>query len=221
MFTLLAQQHYQTFVDRFADWPVEVALLSRFRSKKAVDETLAGMRSGTIDIVIGTHKLLGHTQSFKSPGLVIIDEEHRFGVRHKEALKSLRSEIDVLTLTATPIPRTLNMALGGLRELSLNTTPPADRLSVKTFISRWNDGLLREACLREIRRGGQVYFVHNRVEDIEKIANDLRKLEPEATVGVGHGQKSERGRKQDKAPTALRSTSVFKLANRKEQYCRQ
>jgi len=207
--TLLAQQHYQTFVDRFADWPVQVALLSRFRSKKAVDETLEGMRNGTIDIVIGTHKLLGHTQSFKSPGLVIIDEEHRFGVRHKEALKSLRSEIDVLTLTATPIPRTLNMALGGLRELSLITTPPADRLSVKTFISRWNDGLIREACLREIRRGGQVYFVHNRVEDIEKIASDLRKLVPEATVGIGHGQMSERELEQVMFDFYHRNFNVF------------
>ncbi|MEL7310659.1 MAG: transcription-repair coupling factor [Pseudomonadota bacterium] len=207
--TLLAQQHYQTFVDRFADWPVQVELLSRFRSKKAVDATLAGMAAGTVDIVIGTHKLLGHTQAFKSPGLVIIDEEHRFGVRHKEALKSLRSEIDVLTLTATPIPRTLNMALGGLRELSLITTPPADRLSVKTFISRWNEGLIREACLREIRRGGQVYFVHNRVEDIEKVASDLKKLVPEATVGIGHGQMSERELEQVMFDFYHRNFNVF------------
>ncbi|MEM9171594.1 MAG: transcription-repair coupling factor [Pseudomonadota bacterium] len=190
--TLLAQQHFQTFQDRFANWPVRIEQLSRFRSKKNVDATLEGLRSGSVDIVIGTHKLLSHTKDFKAPGLVIIDEEHRFGVRHKEALKSLRSEIDVLTLTATPIPRTLNMALGGLRELSLITTPPADRLSVKTFVTRWNEGLIREACLREIRRGGQVYFVHNRVEDIERIAHELGELVPEATIGIGHGQMSER-----------------------------
>lgn len=207
--TLLAQQHYQTFIDRLADWPVHVELLSRFRSKKEVEATLSGMRDGTVDIVIGTHKLLGHTQDFKSPGLVIIDEEHRFGVRHKEALKSLRSEIDVLTLTATPIPRTLNMALGGLRELSLITTPPADRLSVKTFISRWNDGLIREACLREIRRGGQVYFVHNRVEDIEKVASDLQRLVPEATIGIGHGQMSERELEQVMFDFYHRNFNVF------------
>ena len=190
--TLLAQQHYRTFADRFADWPVKVAELSRFRARKEVESTLAGLRDGTVDIVIGTHKLLNHTRDFKEPGLIVIDEEHRFGVRHKEALKNLRAEIDVLTLTATPIPRTLNMALGGLRELSLMTTPPADRLSVKTFISRWNDGLIREACLREIRRGGQVYFVHNSVDDIERVAAELGKLVPEATIGIGHGQMSER-----------------------------
>ncbi|MEM7610892.1 MAG: transcription-repair coupling factor [Pseudomonadota bacterium] len=190
--TLLSQQHYQTFLDRFAEWPVRVEQLSRFRSKSDIEKTLAGVRDGTVDIVIGTHKLLSHTADFKDPGLVIIDEEHRFGVRHKEALKSLRAQIDVLTLTATPIPRTLNMALGGLRELSLISTPPADRLSVKTFISRWNDGLIREACLREIKRGGQVYFVHNRVDDIDRIAAELKKLVPEATIGIGHGQMSER-----------------------------
>ncbi|MEO1594214.1 MAG: transcription-repair coupling factor [Pseudomonadota bacterium] len=190
--TLLAQQHFQTFSDRFADWPVRVEQLSRFRSKKETEHVLAGLADGTVDIVIGTHKLLSHTGAFKNAGLVVIDEEHRFGVRHKEALKKLRAEIDVLTLTATPIPRTLNMALGGLRELSLISTPPADRLSVKTFISRWNDGLIREACLREIKRGGQVYFVHNRVEDIERVAQELGKLVPEATIGIGHGQMSER-----------------------------
>ena len=190
--TLLSQQHYQTFLERFAEWPVRVEQLSRFRSKSDIEKTLAGVRDGTVDIVIGTHKLLSHTADFKDPGLVIIDEEHRFGVRHKEALKSLRAQIDVLTLTATPIPRTLNMARGGLRELSLISTPPADRLSVKTFISRWNDGLIREACLREIKRGGQVYFVHNRVDDIDRIAAELKKLVPEATIGIGHGQMSER-----------------------------
>ncbi|MEO0576051.1 MAG: transcription-repair coupling factor [Pseudomonadota bacterium] len=207
--TLLAQQHFQTFRDRFANWPVRVEQLSRFRSKKAVDEVITGMRNGTVDIVIGTHKIISHTADFKTPGLVIIDEEHRFGVRHKEALKSLRAEIDVLTLTATPIPRTLNMALGGLRELSLMTTPPADRLSVKTFISRWNDGLIREACLREIKRGGQVYFVHNRVDDIERIAAELGKLVPEATIGIGHGQMSERELEQVMFDFYHRNFNVF------------
>ncbi|MEL6868746.1 MAG: transcription-repair coupling factor [Pseudomonadota bacterium] len=207
--TLLAQQHFQTFQDRFADWPVRIELLSRFRSKKAVDTAVDGMRDGTVDIVIGTHKIISHTKDFKAAGLVIIDEEHRFGVRHKEALKSLRAEIDVLTLTATPIPRTLNMALGGLRELSLITTPPADRLSVKTFISRWNDGLIREACLREIKRGGQVYFVHNRVDDIERVAAELKQLVPEATIGIGHGQMSERELEQVMFDFYHRNFNVF------------
>lgn len=207
--TLLAQQHYQTFLDRFADWPVRVEQLSRFRSKKQVDVVLDGMRKGTVDIVIGTHKVISHTNDFKDPGLVIIDEEHRFGVRHKEALKSLRAEIDVLTLTATPIPRTLNMALGGLRELSLISTPPADRLSVKTFVSRWNDGLIREACLREIKRGGQVYFVHNRVDDIERIASELGKLVPEANIGIGHGQMTERDLEQVMFDFYHRNFNVF------------
>ncbi|MEQ9563149.1 MAG: CarD family transcriptional regulator, partial [Woeseiaceae bacterium] len=167
--TLLAQQHGQTFQDRFADWPVRVEVLSRFRSKKEADRIVAGMRDGSIDVVIGTHRLLQHTKDFRDVGLVIIDEEHRFGVRHKESIKSLRSEVDVLTLTATPIPRTLNMALGGLREMSLITTPPSERLAVKTFVSEWNDVIVREACLREIRRGGQVFFIHNRVEDIGRV----------------------------------------------------
>jgi len=190
--TLLAQQHGQTFKDRFADWPVRIEILSRFRSRKEVDNVIAGMRSGAVDVVIGTHRLLQHTKDFKNVGLVIIDEEHRFGVRHKEAIKSLRSEVDVLTLTATPIPRTLNMALGGIREMSLITTPPAERLSVKTFVSEWNDVLVREACLREIKRGGQVYFIHNRVEDIETVGRRLAELVPEATIRIGHGQMPER-----------------------------
>ena len=143
-------------------------------------------------MVIGTHRLLQHLKDIRDAGLVIVDEEHRFGVRHKEALKSLKAEIDVLTLTATPIPRTLNLALGGLREMSLITTPPAERLAVKTFVAQWNDGMIREACLREIKRGGQVYFVHNRVQDIEDVAYRLEKLVPEATLRIGHGQMSER-----------------------------
>ena len=190
--TLLAQQHGQNFNDRFAEWPVRVEVLSRFQSAKAVKSIIEGLRSGNVDIVIGTHRLLQHTKDIKDVGLVIIDEEHRFGVRHKEAIKSLRSEIDVLTLTATPIPRTLNMALGGIRDMSLITTPPAERLAVKTFVTAWNDVLIREACLREIKRGGQVYFIHNRVEDIERIGERLAELVPEAKIRVGHGQMPER-----------------------------
>ena len=152
--TLLAQQHYQTFADRFADWPVNVAGLSRFRNAKESREVMAGLASGSVDIVVGTHRLLQAGVEFKNLGLVIIDEEHRFGVRHKERLKALRTEADFLTLTATPIPRTLNMALGGLRDLSLITTPPESRLSIKTFVTQWQDRVIREACLRELKRGG-------------------------------------------------------------------
>ena len=190
--TLLAQQHGQTFRDRFADWPVRIEVLSRFCSPNQARDIVAGLRSGVVDVVIGTHRLLQHTKDFKDVGLVIIDEEHRFGVRHKEAIKSLRSEIDVLTLTATPIPRTLNMSLGGLREMSLITTPPAERLSVRTFVTEWNDVVIREACLREIKRGGQVYFIHNRVEDIAGVSERLAALIPEADIRIGHGQMPER-----------------------------
>jgi transcription-repair coupling factor (superfamily II helicase) len=190
--TLLADQHYRTFRDRFADWPVRVELLSRFRSASAASEALKGLTDGTVDVVIGTHKLLSSDVKFKRLGLVIVDEEHRFGVKHKEQLKRLRAEVDMLTLTATPIPRTLNMTLGGLRDLSIIATPPADRLAVKTFVGEWADRQIREATLREIRRGGQIYFVHNRVENIESIAETLRKLLPEADIRVAHGQMSER-----------------------------
>ena len=190
--TLLAQQHGQTFRDRFADWPVRIEVLSRFCTAPQAKDIVTGLRSGNVDIVIGTHRLLQHTKDFRDVGLVIVDEEHRFGVRHKEAIKSLRSEVDVLTLTATPIPRTLNMSLGGVRDLSLITTPPAERLSVRTFVSEWNDVVIREACLREIKRGGQVYFIHNRVEDIGHIEERVRKLVPEANIRVGHGQMPER-----------------------------
>ena len=190
--TLLAQQHFQTFADRFADWPVRVEALSRFRAPKEVERVLAGLESGAVDVVIGTHKLLQHTVRFKNLGLVIIDEEHRFGVRDKERLKALRAEVDVLTLTATPIPRTMNMALGGLRELSMITTPPTERLAVQTFVTEWKDDLVREACLREIRRGGQVYFLHNEVQTIEEAARKLGELVPEARIRVAHGQMRER-----------------------------
>jgi transcription-repair coupling factor (superfamily II helicase) len=190
--TLLAQQHGQTFADRFADWPVNIEVLSRFRSRKEALNVVDQMRAGTVDVVIGTHRLLQYVDEFRDVGLIIIDEEHRFGVRHKEAIKALKSEIDVLTLTATPIPRTLNMALGGIREMSLITTPPAERLAVKTFVSQWSDAMIREACLREIKRGGQVYFIHNRVDDIGHIGERLAALVPEATIRVGHGQMPER-----------------------------
>ncbi len=190
--TLLAQQHYQSFSDRFADWPVRIESLSRFRSTKEARAVLEGLASGAIDIVIATHRLLQAGVRFERLGLVIVDEEHRFGVRDKERLKALRADVDMLTLTATPIPRTLNMSLGGLRDLSLITTPPAERLAVQTFLLEWNAATVREAILREIRRGGQVYFVHNAVETIERRAAELRALVPEADVRVGHGQMRER-----------------------------
>ncbi len=190
--TLLAQQHWQNFSDRLADWPFRVENLSRFRSGKEQKAVIEGLKAGTVDIVIGTHRLLQSDVAFKDLGLAIVDEEHRFGVRDKEKLKQLRANVDVLTLTATPIPRTLNMAIGGLRDLSLITTPPAERVAIETFVTEWSDALIREALLREIRRGGQVYFVHNAVEDIEKVAARIAQLVPEATVGVGHGQMRER-----------------------------
>ena len=190
--TLLAQQHQQTFGDRFADWPVRIEQLSRFRARDAQAAVVRALAAGTVDIVIGTHKLLDGGIRFKRLGLVIIDEEHRFGVRQKERFKALRAEVDVLTLTATPIPRTLDMALSGLRDLSLIATPPAKRLSIQTFVRRWDPGMLREALQREIRRGGQIFFVHNKVENIERIAADVRELAPDAQVRVAHGQMRER-----------------------------
>ncbi len=190
--TLLAQQHLQNFRDRFADWPVRVEQLSRFQGKKEQEAVIAGLQEGSVDIVIGTHKLLAPGIRFKRLGLVIIDEEHRFGVLQKERLKSLRSEVDILTLTATPIPRTLNLALAGTRDLSIIATPPARRHAIKTFVREWNDPLIREALLREISRGGQVYFLHNEVESIEEIAQKVRALVPEARVSMAHGQMRER-----------------------------
>ena len=190
--TLLAEQHTNNFRDRFADWPIRIESLSRFRTGKESNAVIEGIEKGTVDIVIATHRLLHANVRFKELGLVIIDEEHRFGVRDKEKLKTLRAEVHVLTLTATPIPRTLNMALGGLRDLSLMTTPPAERLAIKTFVTEWHAPTLREAALREFRRGGQVYFVHNVVETIDKTAQELARLIPEADVRVGHGQMRER-----------------------------
>ena len=186
--TLLAEQHMHSFRDRFADWPVRVEALSRFRSNRDADSVLSGFESGQVDILIATHKLLHADARAKNLGLLIVDEEHRFGVRDKERLKALRTEVHVLTLTATPIPRTLNMALGGLRELSLISTPPAARLAIKTFVCEWHGPTVREAALRELRRGGQVYLVHNEVQSIEKIATEFAALVPEAQVRFGHGQ---------------------------------
>ena len=190
--TLLAEQHYQTFADRFADWPVKVAELSRFRSAKEQAEAIKGLAEGKIDILIGTHRLLQKDVEFSRLGLVVIDEEHRFGVRQKEALKALRAEVDVLTLTATPIPRTLGLSLEGLRDFSVIATAPQKRLAIKTFVTRWSPGTVREACLREFKRGGQVYFLHNEVETIENMRERLEKLLPEARIVVGHGQLPER-----------------------------
>jgi transcription-repair coupling factor (superfamily II helicase) len=190
--TLLAQQHYQNFTDRFADWPVQIDVLSRFRSAKEQKNILDKVQLGTLDILIGTHKLLQQDVKFKKLGLLIIDEEHRFGVQQKEKLKSLRADVDILTLTATPIPRTLNMAFSGLRELSIIATPPARRLAIKTFVRERSPALIREAVLRELLRGGQVYFLHNEVESIEKVAAELAALIPEARVSVAHGQMRER-----------------------------
>ncbi|MDB5763436.1 MAG: mfd [Herminiimonas sp.] len=190
--TLLAEQHAQTFADRFADWPVKIAELSRFRSGKEITQAIKGMADGTLDIVIGTHKLLSGDVKFSRLGLVIIDEEHRFGVRQKEALKALRAEVDVLTLTATPIPRTLGMALEGLRDFSIIATAPQKRLAIKTFVRSEGESVIREACLRELKRGGQVYFLHNEVETIENRKAMLETLLPEARIAVAHGQMHER-----------------------------
>src|SRR3954463_2251387 len=190
--TLLAEQHYQTLVDRFSKWPVKVAEMSRFRSSKEITAAAKGLEDGTIDIVVGTHKLLAQSTKFKNLGLLIIDEEHRFGVRHKEAVKALRAEVDVLTLTATPIPRTLGMALEGLRDLSVIATAPQRRLAIKTFVRNESNGVVREAVLRELKRGGQVYFLHNEVETIQNRREALEKLLPEARIAIAHGQMPER-----------------------------
>lgn len=190
--TLLAEQHYQTLVDRFSKWPVKIAEMSRFRSTKEINAAAKGLEDGSIDIVVGTHKLLSSSIKFKNLGLLIIDEEHRFGVRHKEAVKAMRAEVDVLTLTATPIPRTLGMALEGLRDLSVIATAPQRRLAIKTFVRNEGSGVIREAVLRELKRGGQVYFLHNEVETIQNRREALERLLPEARIAVAHGQMPER-----------------------------
>src|SRR5499427_9710484 len=190
--TLLAEQHFNTFSDRFADWPVRLAELSRFKTAGEQATTLKGLTEGRIDIVIGTHKLLARDVKFARLGLVIVDEEHRFGVRQKERLKQLRAEVDVLTLTATPIPRTLAMSLEGLRDLSVIATAPARRLAIKTFVTGYSNGIIREAVMRELKRGGQIYFLHNEVESIDAQAAKLAELVPEARIAVAHGQMRER-----------------------------
>jgi transcription-repair coupling factor (superfamily II helicase) len=190
--TLLAQQHYRNFRDRFADWPIRVEVVSRFVGKKQQEQLLEDLEKGTIDILIGTHKILQKDVRFKNLGLVIVDEEHRFGVAQKEQFKKLRSELDFLTLTATPIPRTLNMAMSGLRDISIIATPPPNRHAIKTFVSEWDDALIQEAMLREIKRGGQVYFLHNKIETMEKTARNLEKLVPVARIRIAHGQMAER-----------------------------
>ncbi|XP_014680355.1 PREDICTED: transcription-repair-coupling factor-like, partial [Priapulus caudatus] len=190
--TLLVQQHTQNFRDRFADWPFEIETLSRFRTPKQTKKTLVKLKCGSVDIVIGTHKLLQSDIKFKDLGLVIIDEEHRFGVRHKEQLKKLRANVDMLTMTATPIPRTLNMSLSGLRDLSIIATPPAQRHAIKTFVKEWDKALIQEACARELSRGGQIYVLHNEVKSIQKMTDELRSYLPNAEVRFAHGQMSEK-----------------------------
>jgi len=190
--TLLAQQHYSNFADRLADWPVRVDVLSRFKSTREVNEALKRLADGQIDVIVGTHKLLQPDVKFKNLGLVIVDEEQRFGVRQKEQLKKLRAEVDLLTMTATPIPRTLNMAMAGLRDLSLIATPPAHRSAVRTFISAWDPATIREALQRELSRGGQVYFLHNEVQSIERTVRELEELVPDARIRIAHGQMPER-----------------------------
>jgi transcription-repair coupling factor (superfamily II helicase) len=186
--TLLAEQHFQNFSDRFSliadEWPIKIAELSRFRSVKEQAQVLAGLASGQMDIVIGTHKLIQKGVKFKNLGLVIIDEEHRFGVRQKEQLKNLRAEVDVLTLTATPIPRTLAMSLEGVRDFSVIATAPQRRLAIKTFVNRLSEGVIREACLRELKRGGQIYFLHNEIGTIQPMHDKLTRLLPEARAGA-------------------------------------
>ena len=190
--TLLAEQHFQNIADRFGKWPIKVAEISRFRSAKEVKATIGGLADGTVDIVVGTHALISDKVQFKRLGLLVIDEEHRFGVRHKEAIKAMRAEVDVLTLTATPIPRTLGMALEGLRDLSVIATAPQRRLAIKTFVRSETSGVIREAILRELKRGGQVYFLHNEVETIQARHDKLAELVPEARIAIAHGQMPER-----------------------------
>ncbi len=190
--TLLAEQHFNNFKDRFAEWPIKIAEISRFRTAKEQKEALAGLEAGKIDIIIGTHRLIQKDVKFKNLGLVVLDEEHRFGVRQKEQLKALRAEVDILTLTATPIPRTLSMAMEGLREFSIITTPPQKRLSIKTFHTDYSEGIIREAAMREFKRGGQVYFLHNEVDTIHSMREKLERMLPDARIAVAHGQLRER-----------------------------
>jgi len=189
--TVLAQQHFSTCTERFRDYPVRVGVLSRFQSKEEQGKTVKAIAEGKVDVLVGTHRLLSKDVRWNKLGLLIIDEEQRFGVAHKERIKQMRTQVDVLTLTATPIPRTMHMSLMGLREISIIATPPADRLAIRTFVCKWEDSVLKEAIKRELARGGQLFFVHNRVEDIEHWAERLRTLVPELRVAIGHGQMEE------------------------------
>lgn len=189
--TLLAQQHYQNFSDRFADWPIRVEVLSRFISTKKQNQIIADTADGKVDILVGTHKLFQKSMSYKNLGLVIIDEEQRFGVRHKEHFKSMRSDVDMLTLTATPIPRTLNQAMSGLRDISIIATPPPNRHAIETFVSEWNNGLIQEAFQREIRRGGQLFVLHNDISTMDRLIRELAELVPDAQIQKAHGQMRE------------------------------
>src|SRR5205823_5311756 len=190
--TVLAQQHWATFADRFAPFPARVELLSRFRSPKEQQSVVAGIRQGTVDVVIGTHRVLSKDVEFKNLGLLIVDEEHRFGVAHKERMKKLRASVDVLSLTATPIPRTLYMSLSGVRDMSAIETPPLDRLPVETMVRRFSKAVVKEALERELARGGQVFFVHNRVQSLLSMTRFIQELVPDARVIMGHGQMKER-----------------------------
>jgi transcription-repair coupling factor (superfamily II helicase) len=190
--TVLAYQHYRTFASRMEEFPVRIEMLSRFRTKAQQQRTLAGVAEGTVEIVIGTHRILSGDVSFKNLGLIVVDEEQRFGVKAKEHLKALRASVDVLTLTATPIPRTLNMALLGLRDISSLETPPLDRLAVRSQVTYFDEGLVKQAILRELRRDGQVFYIHNRVADLSAQVARIEKLVPEAAVGMAHGQMKER-----------------------------
>ncbi|MDN6104888.1 MAG: transcription-repair coupling factor, partial [Lacticaseibacillus paracasei] len=189
--TILAQQHFDTMKERFADFPIKVGLLSRFQTAHQNKETIKGLKNGTIDIVVGTHRLLSKDVAFRDLGLLVIDEEQRFGVKHKERIKQLKSNVDVLTLTATPIPRTLNMSMLGVRDLSVIETPPTNRYPIQTFVMEQNPGVIREAIEREMERGGQVFYLHNRVEDMERTVSQLEELVPDASVGYAHGQMTE------------------------------
>ena len=189
--TILAQQHYNTMVERFSNFPISIDMLSRFKTGKQVKQTLLDIRSGMVDIVVGTHRMIQKDIKFKDLGLLIIDEEQRFGVSHKERLKNFKKNVDVLSLSATPIPRTLHMSLVGIRDMSIIEQPPEERYPVQTYVLEYNDKLIRDAILRELDRGGQIFYVYNRVENIERIAHNLADLVPEARITIGHGQMSE------------------------------
>lgn len=190
--TILAQQHFETISERFSEFPITVGVLSRFRSRKEQTEVLKGLKAGSVDLVVGTHRLLSKDIVFKDLGLLIVDEEQRFGVTHKEKIKQLKSNIDVLTLTATPIPRTLHMSMLGVRDLSIIETPPENRFPVQTYVVEYNPSIVREAIEREMTRGGQVYVLYNRVEDIERMTEQIAMLVPDAKVSYAHGQMNER-----------------------------